>query len=111
MPVPTPEEDFPLAAFASPHNRVSKATLIRAANAGELVAYKVGREYRVTREAFDEWYEARRVPVVPADAVLPDPVQAAIDDLVAAAPPLTPSQIRIVSGNIARRLADRGAIA
>lgn len=109
--MPVPVEDFPLAAFASPHNRVSKATLIRAANAGELVAFKVGREYRATRAAFDEWYEARRVPVVPADAVLPDPVQAAIDTLVDAVPPLAPSQIRIVSGQLARRLADRGAIA
>lgn len=110
VPELTPE-DFPLSAFSAAPGAPSKATLLRAIHANELVAVKVGREYRVTPESYADWQRRRRVPASEVAPELPVGVQDSVERLVAAAPPLTQTQIRVVAGELVRRLTSRGAAA
>ncbi|WP_270484910.1 helix-turn-helix domain-containing protein [Gordonia jacobaea] len=54
--------DEPVSYFAIMPGAPSRATILRAIARGELDAVFVGKEYRITEQAFAAWLRARRVP-------------------------------------------------
>lgn len=108
---PLVNDDYTLAEYAALDGSPSVATMQRAIRQRKLPAVKVGREFRVRPTDFAAWMDSRRVPSPAAITAIPDEVRAAIADVVAAAPPLSQSQVRAAAHLLRERLADRGVVA